>query len=358
MKKVNVFSEWAPLKEVIVGSVFNHSSHNVDLSFKVFFNDNIKDIFLKNSVKLQQKLIEERQLDLDHFAQTLQDLGIVVHRPTKLETITQFSTPYFSDFTSPCDNPRDQVLILGDKIIETPCIWRKRYFENDQLKHIFYPFFENGSTWISAPKPMMKDSSYDLSNMKDNININSSERAEVSGLKEMMIDAAQCIKFGRDILINVNSKNHELGLKWLRSVAGSDYRFHPVNLCDHHIDGMLMPIAPGRLLINSGTMPSQIDKLPSFLKDWEKIVVDVEHKASYEFNLSSVNIYANVLPIAPNKVIIFNENLEPDHVLVKTLEKHKIDYIHIRLRHSRLFGGGAHCATLDLIRDESLEDYV
>lgn len=357
MKKVNVFTEWAPLREVVVGSVFNQSSHNVDLSFKVFFNDNVKDVFLKNSIKLQQKLIEERQVDLDQLAQTLKGLGIIVHRPTKLETITEFKTPYFSDFTSPCDNPRDQVLILGNKIIETPCIWRKRYFENDQLKHIFYPFFENGSTWISAPRPMMKDSSYDVSSMKDNINLTNAEKENINGLKEIMIDAAQCIRFGRDILININSKNHELGLRWLTSVVGSEYRFHPVNLCDHHIDGMLMPIAPGRLLINSGTMPAKINQLPSFLTNWEKIIVDVEHKASYEFNLSSVNIYANVLPLAPNKVIIFNEVNEPDRVLTAILEKEKIDYIHVRLRHSRLFGGGAHCATLDLIRDEKLEDY-
>lgn len=358
MKKVNVFSEWAPLKEVIVGSVFNQSSHNVDLSFKVFFNDNVKDVFLKNSIKLQQKLIEERQVDLDNLALLLTSLGIKVHRPAKLEEISEFQTPYFKDFTSPCDNPRDQVLILGDKIIETPCIWRKRYFENDQLKHIFYPFFENGSTWISAPRPMMKDSSYDLSSMKDNINITQAEVDISSGLKEMMFDAAQCIKFGRDILININSLNHELGLKWLKSVAGDHFRFHPITLCDHHIDGMLMPIAPGRLLINSGTMPSQLAKLPSFLKDWEIIRVNVEHKASYEFNLSSVNIYANVLPISPNKVIIFNENQAPDRVLTSILEKNNIDYIHTQLRHSRLFGGGAHCATLDLIREEALEDYL
>lgn len=357
MKKVNVLTEWAPLKEVIVGSVFNQSSHNVDLSFKVFFNDNVKDIFLKKNIKLQQKLIEERQLDLDNLATTLKNLGIVVHRPQKLEVITEFQTPYFKDFTSPCDNPRDQVLILGDKIIETPCIWRKRYFENDQLKHIFYPFFEAGSAWISAPRPMMKDSSYDISRMKDNINISQTEREANEGLKEIMFDAAQCLKFGRDILVNVNSVNHELGLKWLKSVAGPDYRFHPITLCDHHIDGMLMPIAPGRLVINSGTMPSQIDKLPSFLQDWEMIRLDVEHKASYEFNLSSVNIYANVLPIAPNKVIIFHENKEPDPVLTSILTKHKIDFIHVQLRHSRLFGGGSHCATLDLIREEKLEDY-
>lgn len=355
MRKVNIYTEWAPLKEVVVGSVFNQSSHNVDLSFKVFFNDNVKDVFLKKSLRLQQRLIDERQTDLDELARLLTSLGIKVHRPAELKVITPFKTPYFEDHTSPCDNPRDQVLILGDQIIETPCIWRKRYFENDLLKPILYPFFQAGSNWISAPRPMMRDESYDLSSMKDNINI---EELPQEGLIEMMFDAAQCIKFGKNILMNVNTKNHELGFQWLQRVIGDKFNLYPINLCDHHIDGMLMPIAPGRLIINSGTMPSQLGKLPSFLNDWEKIELKVEHKASYEFNLSSVNIYANVLPIAPNKVIIFHETKDPDPTMVKILEEHKIEFIHTQLRHSRLFGGGVHCATLDLVRDEKYEDYL
>jgi glycine amidinotransferase len=172
-----------------------------------------------------------------------------------------------------------------------------------------------------------------------------------------MFDAAQCLKFGRDILINVSNKNHELGLKWLRSFLGEHYRFHQVSLCDHHIDGMLMPIAPGRLLINSGTMPDKLHLLPSWLQEWEIIKVDVACRENYLTNLASVNIYANVLPVAPNKVIIFNETNEPDPDFVKILERHNIDFIHTRLRHSRLFGGGAHCATLDLIREETCGDF-
>jgi glycine amidinotransferase len=78
---VNIYTEWAPLKEVIVGSVFNMSPHNIDLSFKLFFNNNIKDVFLKNSIVLQQKLIEERQQDLDDLATTLSSMGLIVHRP-------------------------------------------------------------------------------------------------------------------------------------------------------------------------------------------------------------------------------------------------------------------------------------
>lgn len=355
---VNVHTEWGPLKEVIVGSVFNLSPYNVDISFKVFFNDNVKDVLLKNSITLQSKLVQERQEDLDHLAKVLTDLKITVHRPEELKEVVSFKTPYFEDHTSPSDNPRDQVLIIGNKIIETPCIWRKRYFENDLLKKIFYQYFRAGSTWISAPRPMMKDLSYDLSYSKTNVNINQTEIQNQNPTEfEIMFDAAQCLKFGKDILINVSNENHRLGVKWLQGVVGSEYRLHTTELTDHHIDGMLMPIAPGKMLINCGTMPAKLDRLPKKFQSWEMIKVEVESVGDYKLNLASTNIYANVLPIAPNKIIVFNESETPDPVFSKILEKNKIEFIHVRLRHSRLFGGGAHCATLDMRRDETLEDY-
>jgi glycine amidinotransferase len=104
-------------------------------------------------------------------------------------------------------------------------------------------------------------------------------------------------------------------------------------------------------------MPELIHLLPEPLRKWELIQVNVECRENYLTNLASVNIYANVLPIGPNNIIIFNETDKPDTTFTKVLEQRKINYTHVRLRHSRLFGGGAHCATLDLIRDEVLEDY-
>lgn len=356
---VNIYTEWGPLKEVIVGSVFNMSSHNIDLSFKLFFNNNIKDVILKNSIVLQQKLIEERQQDLDDLAKTLSSMGIIVHRPKQLEKVEEFTTPNFKDHTSPCDNPRDQVFIIGNKIIETPCIWRKRYFENDLLKTIFYKKFMEGAAWISAPRPMMKETSFDLEYAREtnNINIDWDHYDSLQKDYEIMFDGAQCLKFGKDILMNVANQNHQLGFNWLKSILGSEYRLHQINITDHHIDSMLMPLAPGKLLIDADKMASKIDLLPKALQSWDRIVVPEKCRPSEGLSLASTSIYTNVLPLSPNKVLIFSEQKESDFALEKILEKNKFEVVHVRLRHSRLFSGGAHCVTLDLNREEVLEDY-
>lgn len=356
--QVNVHSEWGPLREVVVGSVFNVSSHNVDLSFKVFFHDNVKDVLLQKSITLQTKLIEERQADLDQLAHVLTNLGIKVMRPQELSQVKKFTTPHFEDHTSPSDNPRDQVLILGNRIIETPSIWRKRFFENDLLKKIFYPYFHAGSPWISAPRPTMRDESYDLSYSKNNLNISDELHSNQNPSEfEIMFDAAQCLKFGKDIVMNVSNENHRMGMKWLQGVIGDVYRIHPVHLTDHHIDSMFMPIAPGKMLVNTGSMKSKMSLLPKALQSWEMIPVEIESVGDYKLNLASRDIYTNVLPIGPNKIIIFNESETPDKSFTSVLDRHKVEYIHVRLRHARLFGGGAHCVTLDLVRDEKLEDY-
>ena len=84
---VNIYTEWGKLKEVVVGDCVNINSYNVDLSFRYFFGDNIRDEFLKNNITLQTRLIEQRKEDLDAVAKSLEELGIRVHRPRKLEKI-------------------------------------------------------------------------------------------------------------------------------------------------------------------------------------------------------------------------------------------------------------------------------
>lgn len=356
---VNVYTEWSELKEVIVGSVYNITDHNVDLSFKLFFDDNIRDVLLKNSLPLKTKLIQERQDDLDSLAHTLESLNIKVYRPDKLEYISKFKTPHFEDNLSPCDNPRDQVLIYGNSIIETPTIWRKRYFENQLLQSIFQEKFSNGARWISAPKPLMRDVSYDLeyARKNKNINIDWTLYDKSSRNFEIMFDAAQCLKFGKDIIMNVSNQNHELGYKWLKSILPESTRLHKVSFCDHHIDSMMMPLAPGKLLISSGKMENLIEQLPNGLQKWDRLIVPVKNKADYDTNLASGSINTNIFPIGSNKVITFNETFELEPEYRKLLEENHFEVIHVRLRHSRLFGGGVHCATLDLVREDSNQDF-
>lgn len=362
MTGVNVYTEWGKLKEVVVGNVVATQRVNVDLSFKLLYNQNIKDVFLKSSYHLQAKLIEERQEDLDGLQTTLEGLGVVVRRPKKLESVVSFKTPHFEAYTTACANPRDQVLIAGDEIIESACMNRSRYFENDLLKEILYGYFRAGSRWTCAPRPIMTDSSFDFSHVKQgpeqNPHWNEFETKESS--LEIMFDAAQCLKFGRDIVMNVSTANHELGAAWLERHLEGRFRVHRVALTDYHIDGMFMPLRPGVLLINPVTMYGRMDRLPKALQKWDVLVVPEEDQTKYPEDsvlLASSNINVNVLPVDEERVIVFDSSGTQYSRLIKALEHRGFTPIPVRLRHSRVFDGGAHCATLDTIREDQPEDF-
>lgn len=305
-------------------------------------------------------MIEQRNEDLNDFAHKLESLGIKVFRPKILDQMTEFKTPYFSDFTSPVDNPRDQILIVGNEIIETPCIWRRRYFENDLMKDIFMHYFKLGAKWTSAPRPTMASESFDLSYVKRaDSKVDWTEYDGVEKKFEMMFDGAQCLKFGEDIIMNVSNENHRLGHEWLQRHLGELYKIHPIALTDHHIDGMFIPLRPGLLLINPLSMNAKRDLLPRELQKWDIIEVPEEHKAIENFSpmLASANINVNVLPLDVDKVIVFSESDEGPTALMKKLEKKGITPIPVRLRHSRIFGGGAHCASLDTVREDKRESF-
>lgn len=358
---VNIHTEWGPLKEVIVGNIGQWAKIHPDFSFLLFFHENIKDALIQNSVDLQKKLVEQRQEDLDGLAQTLKSLGITVHRPLGLENIDKFKTPEFEDFPSPCDNPRDQFLVIGNEIIETSCQWRRRYFENDLMKPILYHYFKRGAKWTCAPRPIMGLNSFDFSNIeKGTPGIDWDNLSFDPDSYEIMFDGAQCLKFGKDIVFNVSTKNHELGVEWLKRHLGDKFNIHMVRITDHHLDGMFLPLRPGTLLINPKSMGDKLDLLPEPLKKWDTLVVPEEHKEEYpegSILLASSNINVNVLSINEKQMLVFQESGTEYSALVKTLERSGFEPIPVQLRHSRLFGGGIHCATLDTVRDDSPEDY-
>jgi glycine amidinotransferase len=352
---INIYTEWDPLKEIVVGNIGKWSNVHPDFSFLLYYQDNIKNVFLENSIKLQQHLINQRQEDLDKMAENLAARGVIVHRPLPLEKLHPYETPEFKEWPSPCHNPRDQFLVLGNEIIETSCQWRKRYFENELMKPILMEQFRQGAKWTCAPRPVMGVNSFDLEHIKafGNAGKMLENWREAPEALEIMFDGAQCLKFGKDILMNIRTKNHELGLKWLQSHLGARYRFHPVALTDNHIDGMLMPLAEGKLLINSGSMKSMLHLLPSFLKSWDIIEPKSisEETENGGVALASANININVLPLSPNETMIFDSTADGDNPLRELLFKHGIETTHTRMRHCRLFDGGVHCASLDLFRE-------
>jgi len=351
MGPVNSYTEWGRLEEVILGSHYNTTVGTLDLSMRLLFHDNLKRLKKKyptHTYTIKKEYIDEREEDVQRLSELLTSMGVVVRRPAPLQEVKRVLTPYWEAITKACDNPRDRVLIVGDRIIETPCCLRNRFFENDLLKPIFYGYFAAGARWSGAPAPMMTQASFDHSYVDASLNVGTGEF-------EIMFDAAQCLRFGKDIVFNASTKNHDLGFEWLQRELGPEFRLHKVSIVDNHLDGAIMPLCPGKLLVNDWGI-HKLHLLPAPLQKWEVLYMTDEDRSHYseeELLLASTRITVNVLSVDEKHVIINEYATET----IRLLEKKGFTPIPIRFRHSRIFGGGIHCVSLDVRRKETLEDY-
>ncbi|MBS3125442.1 hypothetical protein J4211_04300 [Candidatus Woesearchaeota archaeon] len=102
-----------------------------------------------------------------------------------------------------------------------------------------------------APRPSLEEGRLDFRFWKDALDTPIEGPESIDDRYEIAFDAANCLKFGRDIVMSIGTKNHELGAAWLQRHLGDRYRVHAIRLCDGHIDGHLVPLAPGKLLDGS-----------------------------------------------------------------------------------------------------------
>lgn len=381
--QLNSYDEWSPLREVIVGSATNYLSHGRELSFDLFFHDNLASCNsarsewyyprlaavrgLPGSTRspIKQRYVEELSEDLEGIAKTLESLSVTVHRPAEVaEATVEVRTPAWAASVVPALNVRDNTLIAGDEIIETPPMIRSRYFETQLLKPVFQEYFRRGARWTVMPRPLMTDASFDLSYVRcsgaggPTEPIGDAQPSPFDVGLEMMIDAAQCLRFGRDIVVNISTVNHALGADWLERHLAGRFRIHRVHrLSDSHLDSMVLPLRPGTLLVRHAEVA---DQLPEGLRSWDLIVPppprsdNFPHYETDDLILTSPFIDLNVLSVSPDTVLVNDACPE----LARRLEQAGFTVVPVQHRHRRLFGGGFHCFTLDTVRDSGAENYL
>lgn len=372
--KASSFNEWSRLREVVVGTSAGYKAHALELSFRLFFNDVAHSSFYYPSLdrrdplnaadshrKLNPQYVEELAEDVEEFAGALCGAGVTVLRPEPLGSKINFSTPNWEATMIPALNVRDQAIVIGDEIIETAPQVRARSLENDLLKPIFSRYFREGSRWTSMPRPRLNDASFDTSYVSGRTTPAIEDVGDRSGYEfesfEIMIDGAQCLRFGQDLLVNVATANHLLGAKWLERHLRGRFRVHVMErFADNHIDSLVLPLRPGLLLLRN---PSVAERLPPPLRQWDRIYAPPPREQNFpqygddDVIVSSPYIDMNVLSVDESTVVV--NTLSPE--LIHELERHRFTVIPVRHRHRRLFGGGFHCFTLDTVRDGTCEDY-
>ena len=386
MIKVSSFDEFSKLNTAILGTLeknilpIESQDPNADLS---------------EGLKLLEKAfptwyVDEVNEDIEGFKKVLEQNDVKVLRPKWPFKDSTFRSPNWLTNGYDIYNVRDNQIIFGNNIVSTPP--SSRYRQNEYFA--FYEIFQDlqkdpNTSWVSVPKPSLpKGFSMPLNKtpteleIKENIkhtNLSSGLTEELTYLNntEIIFDAANIIRIGKDILYLVSSTGNLSGYNWLKSFLGNEYRVHLTNTYrSSHLDSTICPLAPGLVLLNGDRVDERT--VPEYFNNWEKIYfTDVSPIPKDEINfyknirepisrklkelsfdspishISSPWGGLNVFSISPQTVCVEKSQLN----LIKKLETYKLNVIPIQYRHCFTMLGCLHCSTLDLNREGGLIDY-
>jgi glycine amidinotransferase len=389
--KINSHNEWDRLRETIVGT---SKGTMATLTWRKPVPPDEKT--LEKAYALARKacpqwFYDEVEEDLDGLAKTLEGFGVVVHRPQPIDFSAMYGTPFWSTTSNNIYNARDLNLVVGNTVVESPSYMESRYYETACLYPIWYEYLKNGFRWIAGPKPLLnyeaklpyfRDDSARVFTEEDlkhqQLTGGRLEKLHKLEEREVLFEAANTVRMGRDLLYLISSSGNELGAQWLQSVLGEEYRVHVTRdiYRSSHIDSTVMCLRPGLVLLNDTRVTE--NNCPPLFRSWEKLYFsevaatsESELKHQKEFrdpigyeleamgfatnlhDMSSPWVGLNFLSIDPQTVVVD----ERQKALIHLLESKKFTVVPIQMRHIYTQGGGIHCATLDTVRESTLENY-
>jgi glycine amidinotransferase/scyllo-inosamine-4-phosphate amidinotransferase 1 len=388
---INSHNEWDNLKEVIVGTAEGSSAV---LAWQ--HPDPPSQQLMEKARKISAGaypdwFLEEIGEDLDGLADAAKQHGAIVHRPEVFKLGNTFSSPFWTTTSNNIYNVRDLHLVVGETVIETPSQHIERYYEASGLYHVWYQHFDSGLKWIAAPKPRLAEKMI-LPYFRDEsereltdedvrhreLTDGRIEKLHKLSESEILFEAANTLRMGRDLLYLVSSSGNQKGAQWLQSALGDEYRVHTTEdiYRSSHIDSTVLALRPGLVMLNSTRVNEK--NCPPIFEEWEKMWFDdvaTTTEAELKFQREvrepiaeeleqlgfSTNLRDMASPWVGMNVLSLDENTvmvdQRQESLIKELERRKFTCVPIQMRHIYTQGGGIHCATLDIVRDSKLESY-
>ena len=331
------WNEWDPLKEVIVGKVYNPD----DMNF-------IEDIDFRNNI---QRILAESEEDFIILTQILQSYGVKVHRP---------DCKFTGKFLYPAVCPRDMHVVYGEQTFGTIGGDPNRYYESSYFEDIVLGL---GLPFEKMPRPNLPDYYLPYRENKEKI----------------LYHAANILKCGDALLYTKpwnTQKDYPLtrqfgrgtykGLQWLQDRIDANW----IEIEESgHADGKIALIKPGLLLC------WRLSDIPKELEDWDSIVVPKiplpeqfwqgslqpmrKNKVNSWLNswighVDETVFDINVISISPEVVLTNGYNKE----VAAQLKRYGVEMVPFNFRNRFFWDGGLHCVTLDLVRDSNTEKII
>jgi glycine amidinotransferase len=319
-----------------------------------------------------EEFVQLAREQMDAFAAMLEGREIRVDRPTPLDFGQKVQTPdWEQECMYTCMPPRDILVCVGSEIIEASMSQRSRWYEYLCYRPLLEQYFKEDPNfdWSAAPKPRLTDESFREDYWDTFWNVWDEEerlkrmrsRYFKNTDKEPLWDAADVMRFGKDIFVQICNPTTEQGIEWLRRhLEPKGFRLHEVqfggkNPVPWHIDADIFAPRPGLLFQNPYRPPLTSEFHELFrINDWE--IVDCAPPARekpYERSPCSIYLAYNVFSLDPNTICVDAGEVH----LIEQLDKLSFEVVAVEFIAVSPFGGGLHCSTVDIYREGACEDY-
>ena len=263
-----------------------------------------------------------------------------------------------------CMPPRDVILTVGNEMLEAPMSYRCRWFEYLAYRPLLEKYYDEDPNmrWEAAPKPRLASTTYKKNYLPEGITIEERykkiENADfILTEEEPLFDAAEILRFGKDLFYHNNFTSNLKGLNWLRRHF-PNHRVHQINLpgdlIPTHIDACFTPIKPGVMLINPNRKLSNEHRNIFENNKWNIIEAEPSiHNSPPPMCYSSIWLSMNVLILNPKTICVEASETR----MIKQMENLGMEVVPVPFRDAYAFGGSLHCATTDVFREGECEDY-
>jgi glycine amidinotransferase len=263
-----------------------------------------------------------------------------------------------------CMPPRDVLLTVGREIVEATMSYRCRWFEYLAYRPLLNQWFDEdkGFVWSAAPKPRLTDEDYRLDYLSEDISIEqrlkwTADRYYVTTDNEPLFDAADVCRMGKDLFPQHGFTTNLKAIDWLQRQF-PDHRVHQLNFPGDpypiHIDATFVPVRPGLIINNPNRKLDETQRKIFEDNDWEIVeAAQPAHKTPPPLCYSSVWLSMNCLVIDPKTVCVEASEVHQQ----EQFDKLGFEVIPVPFRDAYAFGGGLHCATADVYREGTCEDY-
>lgn len=324
--RVSVDHEWGVLKEVVCGipnlriptelpaAIYNYAPEEGIKFFEANLGKNLKEA--------DPETYKRASDQMNTTVAILEKRGIKVHR---LKEVSDDENAYLSGiFPASVVQyfPRDPVLIIGNRVIETePYLPLRRREKFGVRRALSERLNKSDAELVSMPTA-----------------VPTKEKEDGSWGPGPFLEGGDVFLLGKDIYVGVTGNaSNSGGVKWLAQYLGEDYNVHEIKLSEKflHLDCCLATPRPGLAIV---CREAFVSGPPKFLDGWE--LIDVPYKDAKQ------KLACNGL-VLDNKSIIIASGLD---YLAKALRKAGQEVIETPFDAVYQYAGAFRCWHHPLIR--------